>query len=463
MKNICLLLSVFLLSGSSTFAGQNTGFVNVSKPSSQTGEKPVAITSYLVLSAKVLDFDNQAIQATSAPQSVTLTNAGKTGIVIKAVSATSEDFDLSQNCKAGHRTLPAGASCTILVTFTPAGAGVRQGKITILTPDAGVLEVGLRGNGVESAVTLSDTYLVFHDQWVNTRGDMQLVHLENRSETVPLSIKSIAVSEGFTLLPTRDQCTGAGAVAPRGSCNLAVSFSPLCEGWLSGVITIEDSDGASPHRVGLNGRATAVKLSTTSLAWNATAVSTAGEAQSFQISNEGCSPLRLDTIESRSDFVQHNTCGKELVPHQACVVTVVFQPVSVGNLAGSVKIRDSDVTAIQTVFLTGTGAALALSPTKLDFGEQKLVGVSPPQTVVLANRGSTDVGLRSLVVNGDFVMPSKSCGDVLAAGQSCRVSLSFSPSASGPRTGRLSVDTGAANPQSVALSGVGVEAPGAKQ
>lgn len=456
MRRARFLLSLFLLSCHSTLAVQNSSSTPQSHAPADNPAKTVGVIAGLSPSVNVLDFGHQAIHAASAPQAVILTNAGQTGLLIKEVTATPGDFGLSQNCKTGQ-PLPRAGSCTILVRFTPDGAGIRKGKISILAADAAPLEIMLSGDGVESAVALSDTSLVFRDQLVNALGDRQLVRLENHSDTAPLLIKNIVVPGGFVSLPTPDQCMSKSTVAPRGACNLAVAFSPVNEGLVSGTITIEDSDGASPHHVALTGRATAIKLSTPSLVWDApVAVSTAGATQDVQIRNEGRSPLRIDSIEVRGDFVEQNACIKELAPQQTCVVSVAFQPKSVGRFAGSVKIHDSDVTTIQTVFLAGNGVALELSPSQLDFREQKLESTSSPQTVVLTNHGTTAVSLRSIGVNGDFVIPSKSCGDILASAQSCKVNVSFSPSGRGPRTGRLSIDTGA-NPQNVLLRGVGTE------
>lgn len=460
MRNIRVFLFGVFLFGVLLTAGLSLAGPCAGAETEATATAKGETSPGLVLSANALDFGNQAIKVTSAPQALTLTNAGKTAITIKKVFSTSSDFDVSQNCKT-HLPLPAGESCTMMVFFTPQEAGARQGTIAVLTADAHTLELALRGNGAESEVALSDTHLVFHDQLVNTRSGVQVMRIENRSETVPLTIKNMSVSEGFALLPTEDSCT-TGKVAPRGSCNLAVSFTPRHEGQIDGTITIKDSDEASPHRVQLDGRATAVKLSVPSLIWDATAVNTAGNLQELQISNEGISPLRLENIAARGDFAVHHSCGKELASHQACMVRVTFQPKSVGKLAGALMIRDSDVTTIQTVFLAGSGAALGLTPEKLEFGEQNVGASSPLQTIVLANHGESEVNLRSLAVRGDFVMPWKSCGETLGAGQNCQVSLSFSPTGVGPRSGQLNIDTGTANLQSISLSGVGVEKPAEK-
>jgi hypothetical protein len=66
------------------------------------------------------------------------------------------------------------------------------------------------------------------------------------------------------------------------------------------------------------------------------------------------------------------------------------------------------------------------------------------------------VNIAAINVSGDFVVPGKTCSDVVAAGKSCRVSISFSPTVSGVRTGALSIETDAKGaPQKVTLNGKG--------
>jgi hypothetical protein len=458
MNSAYLILSIFLFCGP-ILAGQ--GVQSTPKPQAQPDLSPKTTeVNALVPSTPMVDFGKQGIQTTSAPQYVDVKNTGKSGLLIKQVTVGSKEFVLTHNCRT-HRPLPAGESCEIMVVFAPNEAGLRKDSIRILVPDAAPLEIALSGSAVESTVALSDNHFVFRDQLVGTRGDMQLLRVDNRG-TALLSIRKITVSGGFVLLPSQDQCVSKSTVAPGKGCNLAVYFSPVQDGLLNGLLTIEDSDGATPHTVGLTGRATTVKLSVSSLVWKSpTAVGSSGATQDVQISNEGNSPLRVNGVDARGDFAQHNACAKELASHQSCVVSVVFQPRSVGQLTGSVKIHDSDVTAIQTIFLNGTGVPLEIAPAQIDFGEEKLESASSSQTVVLTNHGSATVSLRSIGVHGDFVMPSKSCGDTLAPGQSCKVTLSFSPTATGPRTGQLSVDAGGV--QNIDLSGVGLQQPAKPQ
>jgi hypothetical protein len=74
-----------------------------------------------------LNFKKQPVGTTSAPQSVTLTNTGKTALTISSMKATGQ-FGMTSTCGA---SVTAGANCSISVTFSPKTKGAKSGTITI--------------------------------------------------------------------------------------------------------------------------------------------------------------------------------------------------------------------------------------------------------------------------------------------------------------------------------------------
>jgi hypothetical protein len=83
------------------------------------------------LSSYSLTFGKQKAGTSSAVQTVRLTNAGTTSLVLSAVTING-DFALAPGTAcANGTTLLAGQSCTINVTFTPASKGAKLGSVTI--------------------------------------------------------------------------------------------------------------------------------------------------------------------------------------------------------------------------------------------------------------------------------------------------------------------------------------------
>ena len=74
-----------------------------------------------------ITFKKQKHGTTSPPQTVTLTNTGKSSLKISSMNATGQ-FGMTTTCKA---SVAPGASCTIKVTFSPQTQGAKSGTVSI--------------------------------------------------------------------------------------------------------------------------------------------------------------------------------------------------------------------------------------------------------------------------------------------------------------------------------------------
>lgn len=119
-------------------------------------------------------------------------------------------------------------------------------------------------------------------------------------------------------------------------------------------------------------------------------------------------------------------------------------------------------TRIATFKFSSCGArapAVSLAPSSLSFGKVAIHKTSGAQSVKLTNTGTAALQISSIVVSGDFVVSNTSCGSQLDAGSSCAVSVTFTPTVKGTRTGTLSFrDNAPASPQSIPLTGTGASA-----
>lgn len=107
---------------------------------SGTGSDPTA-----VLSPTSLDFGDANVGSSSSPQTVTLTNNGTADLIITNFT-TSGDFSQTNTCGTD---LAIGASCSIMVVFSPTAAGQRTGALTVTDNDpTGSQVAALSGNGV---------------------------------------------------------------------------------------------------------------------------------------------------------------------------------------------------------------------------------------------------------------------------------------------------------------------------
>jgi len=96
----------------------------------------------------------------------------------------------------------------------------------------------------------------------------------------------------------------------------------------------------------------------------------------------------------------------------------------------------------------------------VSFGTQAVGTTSAPMTVTVTNHGKTTVTATGATITGanktDFAIVSNGCTTVAANGGTCTITISFTPSATGPRTGTLSLtDNDKGSPQTDVLSGTG--------
>ena len=103
--------------------------------------------------------------------------------------------------------------------------------------------------------------------------------------------------------------------------------------------------------------------------------------------------------------------------------------------------------------------AVTFAPTSLTFAAQAIGTTSAPQSITVTNTGNASLFINSAAVPNtlDFTEVNDGCsGLTLAAGTSCSVSITFSPTLSGTRSAAFTLTDNAANsPQTVPLTGTG--------
>jgi len=97
---------------------------------------------------------------------------------------------------------------------------------------------------------------------------------------------------------------------------------------------------------------------------------------------------------------------------------------------------------------------MLLQPLSLNFGNSLIGQATSAQNITISNTGGISANLQSPTITGDFQISANTCGGSLAPNYGCTISVIFTPTVAGGRTGVLSVsdDTGT---QAVQLSGNG--------
>lgn len=114
-------------------------------PSSPTIVRLMGIGTALDMSATQIEFGNQMMGESSTPRPITLRNTGTTPVTFSGLD-TIGDYAQTNNCGAA---LQAGATCEVLVTFTPAVQGSDDGVLHLNDSDGTSPQaVMLYGSGV---------------------------------------------------------------------------------------------------------------------------------------------------------------------------------------------------------------------------------------------------------------------------------------------------------------------------
>lgn len=128
-------------------------------------------------------------------------------------------------------------------------------------------------------------------------------------------------------------------------------------------------------------------------------------------------------------------------------------PTTPGSLASSYAGGAYD--AFVAKIAPANAPGLSVIPDPVTFGDQDVGSTSSAQSVSLMNSGSAALSLAGVSASGDFQVTNH-CPASIPGGTSCRLNLTFGPTAIGDRIGTLSItDNAGGSPQSVALAGQG--------
>jgi len=197
--------------------------------------------------------------------------------------------------------------------------------------------------------------------------------------------------------------------------------------------------------------------SATNIYFGGQQVGTSSPAYALTLTNWRATPLTFSKFAVAGEFTQTNNC-KQLEPNAKCTVNVVYKPSKIGPHTGTLMITDSDASSPQSVTLHGTGSEVSLTGSLypgLNLGTINQ-NAQVASNVTLTNHGTSPLSISGISTVGDYSQ-TNTCGASVAAGASCTITVTFTPTASGTRWGNLWVnDNDPASPQTVRLKGTSV-------
>jgi hypothetical protein len=313
---------------------------------------------------------------------------------------------------------------------------------------------------VQIPVYFTPTNLDFGQVSVGTTSPPQTATVTNFG-TKALAISSINTT-GANAADFAQTNNCGKSLPPNGSCKIQVTFTPSLVGSESAALTVTYK-GSAPLSMPLSGTGTqqtnTVTLTPSSLTYGLQLVGTTSPSQAATLTNTGNQPVTISNIAATAPFSQGNNCPSTLQVNSSCQIQVAFTPTDKGTANGTLSVTDDAVGSPQKVQLSGTGTAVVLSPTGINFGNQKVGTSSVPVPVTLSNLGTSALSISQIAITGtntgDFKQ-TNDCGSSVPPQSQCTITVTFTPKAKGQRSAAVSItDDDPTSPQSVPLMGNG--------
>ena len=241
-------------------AGADSGTVTVSFSGGApiavalTGTGTAAPTANLSAAPALIAFGNVTVGQTSAGTTVTVTNGGNaaaTGVAF--ANGNAAEFVVGSNtCGA---TIAAGASCTLVVAYSPAAAGADSATLTITYAGGGAVSIPLSGTGVTGTPPPGTGQLSlpaaapFGSQTVGTASAAQTITLSNTGSAA-VTVSSITSSNAAEFAVSASNC---GVVNAGASCSFALTFTPAAAGARSATVSVASNGAGGPQAIAASG------------------------------------------------------------------------------------------------------------------------------------------------------------------------------------------------------------------
>jgi trimeric autotransporter adhesin len=400
----------------------------------------LAAPAGLLVSSNTLTFPEAYLSFVSAPQILTLTNAGAQPLTLSQVEfngADAGDFSFSQETCSVGGTLAGNASCTFGITFSPSVVGARTAFLNLVStaPNSPSL-IALTGTGQAGSgppLVFSPSSLDFYQA-----GVPQNVTVANNGSSPVFFNKNLSPTCG-TMLAAQSICTISTSVGSVGPAVQTSTWS-IATSTTAGVQTIPIRVEVSP----LSG----VTFSATSVTFGNWGVGVTSPMMTIQNVTTTVSMPQIGgdiSGPNASDFafvISSPFVGTGYGCYNTfCVANVTFKPTGTGLRTAMIS------TSMGDVQLSGTGTPAGASFVIGRYPNQSVaVGSSNQNTVSLTNNGSTMITPTTTITGtnaSDFSITHTNlgnlCGSSLASASVCQFVITFAPSQVGTRTATLTV------------------------
>jgi hypothetical protein len=429
----------------------------------------VAANAQISLSSTSVSFGSVQV-GSSTILSAAVSNTGRSTLTISQVLASGIGFSF-----VGPTlpiTLSPQQSAKLSIAFSPQAAGSFSGSLAVTFSGSWGGQnklhttgttIALSGSGTVATVTTpgylnAPSSLIFSNSVLVGSSQTQALTVTNSGGS-NLSISSANVSgSSFTVKGlTFPYTLAAGA-----SASLSVVFAPIVAGTATGTLTLSSNASDPSFAVALSGTATTSGYlsAPSSLIFSNSVLVGSSQTQALTLTNSGGSSLSISSaIISGSGFsVSGLNFPYTLAAGSSVSLSVVFSPTVVGTASATLSLSSNASDPTATVALSGTGASssstVGVTPGSMSFGSVTIGSSQSQSGSVTASGGSVTLSSASSS-NAAFTLGGLNLPLTIASGQSIPFTITFSPTATGTASAKVSFFTSTSTSASETVSGSG--------
>jgi iron transport multicopper oxidase len=318
------------------------------------------------VSGSVSDFPTTTVGSSS---NRTLTITANEDVRVTGITSSSSQFTVGTPSSTLPATVANGGQITVPITFTPSGAGLAGGEVTVTT-DSGTVSFSVSGTGQANSPLLQpSTSLVSMDGTAIGGHVTDTVTFSNVGNA-PVQITTANLPKApFRASGAPVPGTSDATIAPGGSVTVTINFDPTYAGQFSDEIEFLTQDGEDVA-VGIAASAGApgmLQFSSEHLDFGNVQVGSTA-SKTFTLTNTGGTAVVINKSKPPfgGDFAATTALpeGTTLAPGKTITQTVTFTPTATGPATpSSWAITGDDSSGLHQIQFTGAGVTAAGTPT----------------------------------------------------------------------------------------------------
>lgn len=394
----------------------------------------------------------------SSTKNVTLTNSGGQPVVISSITSSDPHFTLTPD----NSTIAPSATVNAAVRFSPTAKAPINATITIESNSVlGPVTLAVSGSGTGAPELETDKLSLNFGNVATGSSKAMALRITNVGND-SLIISSIAANNArFTV------DVAAKSLAPGEFLDDTIRFSPTATGQVTGTLTITSNSPTSPKTIALSGIGTAeltMTIDPDDIDFGDVPVGSSKDA-TVTITNNGNESLNITAFTCDDSHFTLETALENIPAGGSKAFTLRFTPDAAGAVNGTFSVTSNAAGSPHSIAVRGTGTAdagMTFSTLQMAFGDVK-VGEHKDLVLTVSNGGNATLSVTSVASsNADFSLPVTAFD--VPAGGSEDVTVRFTPSVLGDRSGTLTFTSNATGAQNeVSVSGKGTDVSAIRQ